>query len=80
MFCPETIVFNTRWLMLTRYEKTDYIGTRAPLGERFNILRYAITFRPGRPSNYTINRNGILARKWSDLNWAVWKRHLPRYR
>jgi hypothetical protein len=80
MFCPETIVLNTDWLMITRYEKTDYVNRKAPLAERMNFLRYAITFRPGRPGNITLNRKGILARKWSDLNWIVWKRHLPRYR
>ena len=76
MFCPETIVLNTNWLMVTRYERTDYVATRAPLGERLNLLRYAITFRPGRPGNCTLNRHGWLARKWSDINWIIWKRHV----
>lgn len=79
MFCPSTIVFSSRLVNVTRHEKSDYhCGT--PLGQRLNLLRYQITIWPGTPDHITINKDGRLARKWSDLNWRIWKKRLPRYR
>lgn len=76
MFCPETIVLNSRWLMIIRHEKSDYHhGT--PWGQVLNLLRYELVFFPG-PNHFDINDMGWLARAWSDLNWRLWKRQTEK--
>jgi hypothetical protein len=71
MYCPHTITFNSRLLLITRHERTDY-HFGAPLGERLNPLRYSLTFFPGTPRNRTINKNGRLARLLSDFIFRIW--------
>jgi hypothetical protein len=79
MFCPQTIVFSSKPLMIVRHERSDYhCGT--PWAEVLNPLRYSFTLWPGTERWTTFNRNGWLARKLSDINWNVWKKRLPRYR
>jgi hypothetical protein len=82
MFCPHTIVLNTRFAYVVRHERTDYGSRKAPLLERLNLLRYATTIRLGWPParRFTINRDGILERWRSDAVWHLWKKRLPRYR
>jgi hypothetical protein len=79
MFCPQTIVHNERRLLIMRHERADYM-TRAPLGERLNLLRYSLTFWPGTPRHWTINKNGRLALLWSNFNWHLWRKHIADVR
>lgn len=75
MFQPHTITFNRRWLLISRYDGADYHGP-VPIGIRINPLRYSLTFKPGRPGNKTINRNGWLHRK---LAGAIFVLRRDRY-
>lgn len=76
MFCPSSIVHNSRHLLVTRHERGDYRSGASPLSEVFNPLRYSFTFRPGTPEHFTINRGGRLALLWSNFNWRLWRKHL----
>lgn len=77
MFCPSTIVFSSRRLMVIRHERSDYhFGT--PLGERLNLLRYQITLWPGTEHRRTFNQDGKLALHWSNFNWHLWKKYFHR--
>lgn len=78
MFCPHTIIYNSKYLYVVRHEKSDYHhGT--PLGQRLNPLRYQITIFPRTPHRITINKGGRLNILWSTINWYLWKRHVWRY-
>lgn len=70
MFCPHTITFNSRLLLISRFDGADYHGP-VPLGIRINPLRYSLTLWPGTPRNRTINRYGWLSRKLSDALFAI---------
>lgn len=76
MFSPHTIIYNARLLYIVRHDGADY-HKGAPLRVRINLLRYSLTIFPGDPRRWTINKNGWLARQWSNLNWYVWKKWLP---
>ena len=65
MFDPHTITFNSRYLLVSRFDGADYHGP-VPLDIRLNPLRYALTIFPGEPRHFTINRDGWLARKLSN--------------
>jgi hypothetical protein len=74
MYCPHTIVFDSKFVMIIRHENGDYYrGT--PFLERVNLLRYELTIVTG-AHHFVINRNGRLALHWANLNWFLWKRHL----
>lgn len=70
MYCPHTITFNSRFLMITRHERTDY-HFGAPLKEKLNPLRYSVTIFPGTSRNRTFNRDGRLARTLSDILFMI---------
>lgn len=59
MFCPETIVFNRRWLIICRHEESDY-HVATPLREVLNPLRYEFCFRPGTPHRWYVNKDARL--------------------
>ena len=71
-FDPHTVIVSRSLLYIVRHEKADYY-TGTPLGERLNILRYQITLRL-RGHRFTINRNAIAAKWFSNCNWWLWKR------
>lgn len=70
MHDPSTITFNSRWLLVSRYDGTDYHGP-VPWRVLINPLRYSLTFRPGRPGYRTVNKNGWLARKLSNAMFVL---------
>jgi len=70
MFQPHTITFNSRCLLISRHDGADYHGP-VPLAVRINPLRYSLTFWPGTPRHLTLNRGGWLARKTSDILFAI---------
>jgi len=65
MFQPYTITFNSKLLLISRYDGADYHGP-VPRVIRFNPLRYSFTIWPGTPRYFTVNRKGWLARKLSN--------------
>lgn len=75
MYQPHTMIFGSRLLSIWRFDGADY-HSPVPLGIRLNLLRYSMTIFPGEPRHFTINRNGWLARKFSDaifrLRCAQW--------
>lgn len=75
MFCPETICYNGKHLLIMRWDRADYGCRRAPLLERVNVLRYQVTIIFGQ-RRLRINPKGRLALHWSNLNWWLWKKHL----
>lgn len=58
MFDPGTVAYNGRRLLIIRWESTDYGSRKAPLSERLNPLRYAVSFFPRTRWLMTINKKG----------------------
>ena len=54
MFQPDTITFNSRWLLIARYDGADYHGP-VPWRIRLNPIRYRFTIWPGTPKHRTLN-------------------------
>lgn len=70
MYCPHTIVFSTRLLMITLHTKADYM-VRVPLVERLNLLRYSCTLHPGTKRHFTINKDGAAATWLANALWRL---------
>ena len=81
MFCPESYIYNGRFITLVHYGHGDVRWEYRPLTERYNPLRYEIQFSKvmyDRPF-LRINRKGILNKKFKTFLYTV-KQNLSKLR
>lgn len=81
MFCPESYIYNGRFITLVHYGHGDVSWKYRPLMERYNLLRYEIRFRTGEYNKILlrINRKGILNKKFKNMIYTV-KQSLSKLR
>jgi hypothetical protein len=73
MFCPESYLYNGRFITVVHYGHGDVRWDYRPLVERCNLLRYEIQFSKGRYDKpfLRINRKGILNKKFKNILYIV---------
>lgn len=70
MFDPSTITFNSRLLLVARFDGAEYYGN-VPWSIRINPLRYSLTLWPGTLQHRTSNKNGRLYLKMANAIYAL---------
>lgn len=71
MYCPETIIFHNRFLLVMRHDKHDYCSRPVPFAQVINPLRYQVTIKPGCKSRLTINKDAWLWLKLQNITWPI---------
>ena len=73
MFCPESIILNSDYFILTHHGIRDVRWEYRSKSERYNPLRYelGIRFNKNRGPRFKINEDAHLHRKFSNLRYKL---------
>lgn len=75
MYCPESIILNSKLIFITIHTKCDYLTkSHIPKKEKINILRYEFIFLPYTKYRFEINKNGKLWNNFSNAIYTIKKK------